>query len=226
VPIRVLLVLESLLAALQVSTALDDARYETRTAKTHADAARILAEWRPHAVILDLDLDSRVLLGQVQAMAPRVPVIAITRRSDLETKLTAFEGGIDDVLTVPFESEELLARLTALLRRSYDEPIPFTPVITLAGLEIDLSNKSVRVGELEVPMTSRERSLLYLLAENAGRIVSREEILTTLWGENYVANSNVVDRHIRNLRALLHDNWRRPRFIATIPRRGYMFLQQ
>jgi DNA-binding response OmpR family regulator len=224
VPVRVLLVLESHLAAGHVNTALDDARYETRTANTQADAARMLAAWRPHAVILDLDLDSREVPGRIQAMAPRVPMIALTQNGDLTTKLAAFEAGIDDVLTLPFEPEELLARLTALLRRSYDEPIPFTPVIKLAALEIDLSNKTVRLGGSEVQMTSRERSLLYLLAENAGRVISRDEILATLWGDKYVANSNVVDRHVRNLRALLHDDWRRPRFIATIPRRGYMFL--
>jgi two-component system alkaline phosphatase synthesis response regulator PhoP len=222
----VLTVLASQLAAVHVNTALDDARYETRTANTQADAVRILAEWRPHAVILDLDLDSREVLRQVQAMASPVPVIAVTQNGDLNTKLAAFEAGIDDVLSLPFEPEELLARLTALLRRSYDEPIPFTPVIKLAGLEIDLSNKTVRIDGSELQMTTRERSLLYLLAENPGRVISRDEILATLWGDTYVANSNVVDRHVRNLRALLHDDWRRPRFIATIPRRGYMFLPQ
>jgi DNA-binding response OmpR family regulator len=99
-------------------------------------------------------------------------------------------------------------------------------VIKLPGLEIDLSNKTVRIDGSELQMTTRERSLLYLLAENAGRVISRDEILATLWGDTYVANSNVVDRHVRNLRALLNDDWRRPRFIATIPRRGYMFLPQ
>ena len=69
-----------------------------------------------------------------------------------------------------------------------------------------------------------ERSLLYLLAANAGRVVTREEILDTLWGVDYVAESNVVDRQIRNLRARLQNDWRQPRFIATVPGRGYRFL--
>jgi len=69
-----------------------------------------------------------------------------------------------------------------------------------------------------------EQSLLYLLAANAGRVVTREEILDTLWGADYVAESNVVDRQIRNLRARLQDDWRQPRFIATVPGRGYRFL--
>ena len=69
-----------------------------------------------------------------------------------------------------------------------------------------------------------EQSLLYLPSANAGRLVTREEILDTLWGVDYVAESNVVDRQIRNLRAVLQDDWRQPRFIATVPGVGYRFL--
>jgi DNA-binding response OmpR family regulator len=69
-----------------------------------------------------------------------------------------------------------------------------------------------------------EQSLLYLLAANAGRLVTREEILDSLWGVDHVAESNVVDRQIQNLRTRLHDNWRQPRFIATVAGRGYRFL--
>ena len=79
-------------------------------------------------------------------------------------------------------------------------------------------------GTSELQLSSLEQSLLYLLAANAGRVVTREEILDTLWGVDYVAESNVVDRQIRNLRARLQDDWRQPRFIATVPGRGYRFL--
>ncbi len=82
---------------------------------------------------------------------------------------------------------------------------------------------SARISELH--LTSLEHSLLYLLAANAGRVVTREEILDTLWGVDYIAESNIVDRQIRNLRARLHDDWREPRFIATVPGRGYRFLR-
>jgi DNA-binding response OmpR family regulator len=70
-----------------------------------------------------------------------------------------------------------------------------------------------------------EQRLLYLLAANAGRVVSREEILDTLWGVDFVAESNVVDRQIRNLRAWLKDDWRQPRFVVTVPGLGYRFLR-
>ena len=82
----------------------------------------------------------------------------------------------------------------------------------------------MRVGESELHLTSLEQSLLYLLAANAGRILTRDEILDYLWGADYVAESNVVDRHIRNLRVKLQNHANAPRYIATVPGRGYRFL--
>jgi Transcriptional regulatory protein, C terminal len=110
-------------------------------------------------------------------------------------------------LTVPFAPEELLARVIALVRRAYSDAVTFTPIIKIGELEIDILNRTVRAGTSELHLTSLEQSLLYLLAANAGRVVTREEILDTLWGVDYVAESNVVDRQIRNLRARLQIDW-------------------
>jgi DNA-binding response OmpR family regulator len=201
--------------------------YITRAVTTATDVANALAEWQPHLVILDMDLDGAqimALLGAKPMGGMRLPVIGLTRRGDLKNKLAAFDAGVDDILTVPFAPEELLARVIALVRRAYSDAVTFTPVIKLGELEIDILNRIVRTGTTQLHVTSLEQSLLYLLAANAGRVVSREEILDTLWGVDYVAESNVVDRQIRNLRALLEDDWRQPRFIATVPGRGYRFL--
>jgi DNA-binding response OmpR family regulator len=111
--------------------------------------------------------------------------------------------------------------VVTVLRRSYSDAVTFTPVIHLGELAIDILNRTVRVGNTELHLTSLEQSLLYLLAANAGRVVTREEILDTLWGTDYVAESNVVDR---NLRVRLQNDWKRPRFIVTIPGRGYRFM--
>jgi DNA-binding response OmpR family regulator len=174
-----------------------------------------------------MDLDGTqimALLGAKPVGGMRLPVIGLTRRGDLKTKLAAFEAGVDDILSIPFAPEELLARVIAVLRRSYSDAVTFTPVIKLGELEIDILNRTVHAGSSELHLTSLEQSLLYLLAANAGRMVTREEILDTLWGVDYVAESNVVDRQIRNLRTRLRDNWRQPHFIATVPGRGYRFL--
>jgi DNA-binding winged helix-turn-helix (wHTH) protein len=125
---------------------------------------------------------------------------------------------------MPFSPEELLARVIALVGRSYPERVTFTPTIKLDELEIDILNRTVRAGSAPLHMTSLEQSLLYLLAANAGRVVTCEEILDTLWGVDYVADSNVVDRQIRNLRARLRHDPRQPHYLATVPGRGYCFL--
>jgi DNA-binding response OmpR family regulator len=128
----------------------------------------------------------------------RLPVIGLTRRGDLRHKLAAFEAGVDDILTVPFAPEELLARVIAVLRRSYADAATFTPVIKVGDLEIDILKRTVRAGNSGLDLSSLEQSLLYLLAANGGRMVSREGILDALWGTDYVADSNVVDRQIRS----------------------------
>src|SRR5215204_3210548 len=89
----------------------------------------------------------------------------------------------------------------------------FTPVIRFGEMEIDILH-----------LTPLELSLLYLLAANAGRVVTRDEILDDLWGGDFAAESNIVDRQVRKLRAKLQDDWRRPRYIATVPGKGYQFV--
>jgi DNA-binding response OmpR family regulator len=227
-PARVLLVVERPMIAELIKLTLNHGVYVTRLVSTTSQVEAALAEWQPHLVVLDMDLDGLQILGMLGTRmsegSGRLPVIGLTRRGDLRNKLAAFEAGIDDILTVPFAPEELLARVIALLRRSYSDAVTFTPVIRIGELEIDILKRTVRAGTSELHLTSLEQSLLYLLAANAGRVVTREEILDTLWGVDYVAESNVVDRQIRNLRARLQDDWREPRFIVTVPGRGYRFL--
>jgi len=127
-------------------------------------------------------------------------------------------------MTIPFSPEELLARIMVLTRRVLGHVVPFNPVQKLGELEIDILQRLVRAGTSALHLTGLEQSLLYLLTANAGRLVTRDEILDALWGADYVSESNVVDRHIRNLRAKLQNDWRKPRFIATVPGRGYRFI--
>ena len=119
----------------------------------------------------------------------------------------------------------ILTRLTPFLAALLTHfAAEFTPVIRLGELEIDILRRSVTSGGHELHLTSLEQSLLYLLAANAGRLLTRDDILDHLWGVDYAAESNVVDRHVRNLRAKLQNNWRRPRYIATVPGKGYRFV--
>jgi DNA-binding response OmpR family regulator len=226
-PARVLVVLDRTTQVELIKLTLNHGVCTTRTATSANEVAAARTEWQPHLAILDMDLDGIqiiALLGATPVGGMRLPVIGLTRRGDLKSKLAAFDAGVDDILTIPFAPEELLARVIALVRRAYSDAVTFTPVIKLGELEIDILNRTVHSGTSELRLTSLEQSLLYLLAANAGRVITREEILDTLWGVDYVAESNVVDRQIRNLRARLQDDWRQPRFIATVPGRGYRFL--
>jgi DNA-binding response OmpR family regulator len=224
-PARVLIVVDHPLANL-VALTLNHGKYITRIAEDATSARAELETWRPHLLLVDLDAEDSDGLGLIgQRVANRrVPTIVFTVRGDLKTKLAAFDRGADDIMTVPFVPEELVARTLALMRRSYGDDVAFIPVISVAGLEIDLLNQHVRVGKLRPELTAMEQALLYLLASNPGQTLGREEILDALWGADYVAGSNVVDRHVRNLRLKLKDNWRNPRFIGTVPGKGYRFL--
>jgi two-component system KDP operon response regulator KdpE len=227
-PPRVLvLVAESVLASL-INLTLTHGTHLVRRAATFEEAVAMLDVWHPHLAIIEMDVAGGQLLGSIGRFRPsgatRLPVLALTRRGDLKTKLAAFDQGVDDIMTVPFPPEELLARVLAIIRRSYGEAISFHPVLKLGEIEIDILNRQVRAGTAEVQLTGLEQSLLYLLASNAGKIVTREQITEAIWGPDYIAESNIVDRHVRNLRAKLNDDWRQPRFIATEPGKGYRFL--
>ena len=225
---RVLLVLTQPALADLITLTLTHGVYATRVAACVHDAVGLLEEWHPHLVVFDGEVDDGAVLKLIRtrsASGLRLPSICLTWRGNLQSKLEAFGAGADDILTVPFAPEELLARVLALLRRSYSDAVTLTPLIKIGELEIDILHRTVRAGAAELHLTALEQSLLYLLASNAGRVVSREEILDTLWGGDYIAESNVVDRQIRNLRLRLRDDWKRPRFIATVPGRGYQFVQ-
>jgi DNA-binding response OmpR family regulator len=96
--------------------------------------------------------------------------------------------------------------------------------IKLGDIEIDIIGRFIRIGDSTVHLSTIEQSLLYLLASRSGHVVDRDTILDVIWGADYVADSNVVDRHIQSLRNKLQDSYRNPRFIATVPGRGYRFV--
>jgi len=105
-----------------------------------------------------------------------------------------------------------------------DVPLP-PPMLPIVGARrLDILNREVRAGTSVIHLTGIEQSLLYLLASRAGRVVARDEILDAIWGTDFVAESNIVDRHIRTLRIKLQNDYRTPRFIATVPGAGYRLV--
>jgi DNA-binding response OmpR family regulator len=225
-PVRVLLVVDQPPLARLLRLALAHGPYTTELASTVASATAALARWRPQLILVDMALTTPAwwsARGQA-GTGGALPVIALTRRGDLATKLAAFDQGADDIVTVPFAPDELVARIGALLRRAYRVPLSVTPVLRLGDLELDLLNRRVHVGGHALQLTTLELTLLYVLAANAGQVVSRDELLDQVWGVDFLAESNVVDRHVRSLRAKLQNSWKQPRFIATVPGQGYRFV--
>jgi DNA-binding response OmpR family regulator len=226
----VLLVTDQPVLAAVIRLTMDHSRFGVRWMAATAATTAVLARELPHLVLLDMDVEdlggARVMerIGCERLPVARLPVIALTRRGDLKAKLAAFDLGVDDVLTVPCSPEELLARCLALMRRTYGAAVAFAPAVQVGELEIDVANRRVQVGTAALHLSPLELRLLYLLVANSGSLLTRDEILDSMWGTDYIAESNVVDRHIRNLRTKLQDDWRRPRYIATVPGRGYRFL--
>jgi DNA-binding response OmpR family regulator len=224
---RVLVLLDDPLVAELVRLTLNHGVFVIRVARDTAAALTTLEEWRPHLAILDMDLAGHELLRQMggdSGTVTHIPVVGLTRRGDLKSKLDAFEQGVDDIMTMPFSPEELLARVIVITRRTYGEHLLLRPAVQVGDLELDILHRRVTVGGHELHLTGMEQSLLYLLAGNAGRIITRDEILDTLWGSDFISASNIVDRHVRNLRAKLQNDYRKPRFIATVPGHGYRFI--
>jgi two-component system, OmpR family, alkaline phosphatase synthesis response regulator PhoP len=212
-----------------IELTLNHGLFVVRAARSLTEAEAILAEWRPHMTVVDMDHDdSAALLGRLGASNSMrrsvTPVLGLTRRGDLKMKLKAFDLGVDDILTMPFSPEELLARAIVISRRASGTDLPIVPTIKLGEIEVDIVNRQVRAGQSVVHLSGIEQSLLYLLASRAGRVVSREEILDAIWGTDFVAESNIVDRHVRSLRIKLQNDYRHPRFIATVAGEGYRFI--
>ena len=226
---RALVLLERPLLVDLIELTLNHGLFVVRAAGDLAEAETILTTWRPHMAIVDIDhVEAPQVLTRLGASntlrQSETPVLGLTRRGDLHTKLRAFDLGVDDVLAVPFSPDELLARSIVISRRATGIDRPIVPTIKLGEMEIDIVHRLIRAGDSVIHLSGIEQSLLYVLASRNGRVVSREDILDSVWGTDFVAESNIVDRHIRSLRIKLQDDYRHPRFIATVPGKGYRFV--
>jgi DNA-binding response OmpR family regulator len=212
-----------------IELTLNHGLFVVRAAQSFQEAEAILARWQPDIGVVDMDHDdSTTLLRRLGASntlaGSTTPVLGLTRRGDLPTKLKAFDLGVDDILTMPFSPEELLARSIVITRRASGTDRPIIPRITIGEIDIDIVNRQVRAGSSVIHLSGIEQSLLYLLASRSGRVLTRDEILDAIWGTDFVAESNIVDRHIRSLRVKLQNDYKHPRFIKTVPGVGYQFI--
>jgi DNA-binding response OmpR family regulator len=148
----------------------------------------------------------------------------LTARGDATDRIVGLELGADDYLPKPFEPRELLARLKAILRRG--KKSGQEPLLSFGRLEIDRDARAVRVAGKEKPLTSFQYALLVALAENAGRVLSRDGLMDLVKGEKLDAFDRSIDVHISRIRAAIEDDPKKPRRIITVRGAGYVFARQ
>ena len=206
-----------------VSRGLEAEGFSVVGARDGQEGLRAAQTVRCDLVILDLllpKLDGLSVLRALEAKHPEVPVVIVSARADLTTKLNGFGLGARDYLTKPFSFDELLARIRVHLRRP-EETSNNGHVLRAGALALDLARRQAQLGDQRIDLSDREFKLLHSLLECAGEVVSRERLLSEVWGYHFDPRSNVVDVCIRRLRKKLGPG--SP--IETVRHAGYRLAQ-
>ena len=193
-----------------------------------ADGASALDEFDRHGadlVLLDLMLPgiSGTEVCRTLRQRSTVPIIMVTAKDGEVDKVVGLELGADDYVTKPFSSRELVARIRAVLRRR-GEPEEMLPSILEAGpVRIDVDRHVVAVRGETIAMPLKEFDLLELLVRNAGRVLTRGQIIDRVWGSDYVGDTKTLDVHVKRIRAKIEEDPRNPTLILTVRGLGYKF---
>ena len=182
------------------------------------------------ALLLDLmlpDGDGLELTRELRADARlhRLPLLMLTARGEPMDRIVGLELGADDYLPKPFEPRELLARIKALLRRARPAP-EVSEVLRFGRLEIDLGERAARIGGRPCDLTGHQFDLLVVLAQSAGRVLSRDQIMDALTGHPLDAFDRSIDVHISRIRAAIEDDPKEPRRVLTVRGSGYVFAKK
>ena len=202
--------------------------YHVLTAEGGEAALAALRDGHPDVVLLDImmpGMDGITLCRRIREFS-RVPIIMVSARHSDREKVAGLDAGADDYVTKPFSAPELAARVRAVLRRSELPAAPFTASYTYRGLTVDFERRRVTVGDREVRLTAIEYGLLRYLAQNAGRIVTPDQILEAVWGEPYLGETHILHVSIARLRRKLGDSARNPTYIITRPGIGYLMPKE
>ncbi len=205
---RILIVEDDLDIALLVSRYLDKAGYQTERIASGRDALQAIAAKPPDLLVLDLMLpqvDGLEICRRLRADSATagLPIIMLTARDEESERIVGLELGADDYLAKPFSPGELVARVRALLRRAQRENAPPETRVTYGPLIIDSDRHTVTVNARPATLTAKEFLLLEYLIRHRGRVLSRDVLLTDVWGYRYTGGTRTVDVHVRRLREKL-----------------------
>jgi len=195
--------------------------HELVTAESGAEGLKAFYSTRPDVVLVDVmmpEMDGWTLCSRIREVS-QVPILFITVKGAVEDKLKGFQLGADDFLTKPYDLRELEARIDAVLKRTPREENQF--IVSCGHLRIDLQRKEVLYRKHPISVSPKEFSILVLLARNAGKVISTQEIIEEAWGRGAIATPDEVKKYIWLLRKKLEENPEEPKVIVTVRGFGY-----
>ncbi len=203
--------------------------YKVITALDGEIALNIFQNETVHLLVLDLMLPKISGIDVCTRIRARssVPIIMLTARSEEEDKIEGISIGADDYLTKPFSVRELVVRVRALIRRSYRESGPLADVLVFnnGDLKVDIKKFEVKKKGTILSLTTYEFKILKALLTSPGQVFSREQLVEKAFGLDYDAVDRTVDTYIKNIRQKIEDNPKEPKYIITIYRMGYKFVE-
>src|SRR5205814_1346331 len=207
---------------LPMRTALQDVLeaegYRILSAADGESGLRRAIEEKPDLVLLDImmpKLDGYAVCAELRRLSNPVPILMLTAKGQVEDRVTGLDSGADDYLVKPFSTEELLARVRAMLRRIQRQSRALTSLL-LGDARIDLVKQTAARGKRSLHLTAKEFAMLRLMAESPGEPISRERFLDVVWGYTAYPTTRTVDNHIASLRSKIEKDPDAPRWIKTV----------
>jgi DNA-binding response OmpR family regulator len=216
----VLLAEDDLSIAEPLARALRREGYEVEVSTDGVDALERVLDGGLDLVVLDLglpEMDGLEVCRRMRADGRTVPVLVLTARADEVDTVVGLDAGADDYVTKPFRLAELLARVRALLRRGASESSQVN------GVRLNVESRRAWIGDEEMTLTTKEFDLLRVLMANAGKVVTRDQLMRDVWDTNWWGSTKTLDMHISWLRRKLGDDAASPRFITTVRGVGFRF---
>jgi len=229
---RVLVIEDDLIMGDMLSMYLAEEGYSVRLGPTAADGMRLLGEFDPHIVLLDLmlpDRDGMELCEEIRESS-QVPIMIISMKTEVSERVQALKAGADDYLCKPFSMHELTARVYALIRRTQTmsrlPEMPDAPPALHDPIQLDIDRRSLKVRGVAVDTTFSEFEIMKLFLAHPGKVFSREDLINAIRGFDSFVTDRAIDVHVVNLRKKIEQNPREPRFIRTVWGVGYKYIMQ
>jgi DNA-binding response OmpR family regulator len=224
---KVLVIDDEAMIRKTVRLACEKEGYAVQEAENGAEALAKLDSFRPDLILLDLmlpDISGFDVCRDIRRAGTKVPILILSAKTEEIDVVVGLEIGADDYVIKPFRPRELLARIAAHLRKSrQEEDRESDGRMIFRDLLIDANERRVYRNEEEIQLTHTEFDLLAFLASNAGKVLSREKILNSVWGYEYPIETRVIDVHVRNLRRKIEEDASHPLYILAVPGIGYRF---